>query len=375
MQKLLFIFGTRPEAIKMAPIILACRRHPQQLEVKVCLTGQHREMLDQVMRLFEIAGDYDLDLMQPNQTLDDITARCLTLLQTVIQDCHPDLVLVQGDTTSAFAGALAAFYAKVSIAHVEAGLRSHNKYSPFPEEINRKLISAMADLHLTPTLLATENLRQERVSGEIRQVGNTVIDALLYGVEKVRRASGRPAGIPAISPDRRLILVTGHRRESFGRPFEEICDALLELTMRYPDVIIIYPVHLNPNIRDVVHARLGNIAGIHLIPPVDYATMVWLLDHCYFVITDSGGIQEEAPALGKPVLVIREVTERTEGIEAGTALLIGTSKEKILLHAQRLLDDPDEYERMARAVNPYGDGTSAGKIVDILLNDPSWQRR
>jgi len=359
----------------MAPIINACRKFPKELQVKVCLTGQHREMLDQVMRFFDISGDYDLELMQPNQTLYDITSRCLVLLQAVLREWQPDLVLVQGDTTSAFAGALAAFYGKVSIAHVEAGLRSHNKYSPFPEEINRKLISSMADLHLTPTLLATENLRQERVSGEIRQVGNTVIDALLYGVEKVRRAAGRPAGIPAISPDRRFVLVTGHRRESFGRPFEEICDALQELTILYPEVSIIYPVHLNPNIRDVVYARLGNIAAIHLIPPVDYATMIWLLDHCYFVITDSGGIQEEAPALGKPVLVIRDVTERTEGIEAGTAVLIGTSKEKILLHARKLLDDPDEYNRMARAVNPYGDGTSAGKIVDILLNDKSWQRR
>jgi UDP-N-acetylglucosamine 2-epimerase (non-hydrolysing) len=375
MQKLLFIFGTRPEAIKMAPVILACRRHPEQLQVKVCLTGQHREMLDQVMQFFEISGDYDLELMQPNQTLYDITARCLTLLQVVLQEWQPDLVLVQGDTTSAFAGALAAFYAKVSIAHVEAGLRSHNKYSPFPEEINRKLISAMADLHLTPTQLATENLRQEKVSGTIREVGNTVIDALLYGVEKVRQAAGRPEGIPALPSGSRMILVTGHRRESFGRPFEEICDALLDLARSYPDVCIVYPVHLNPNIRDVVYARLGNVSAIHLIPPVDYATMIWLLDHCYFVITDSGGIQEEAPALGKPVLVIREVTERTEGIEAGTAVLIGTSKEKILQHARKLLDDTGEYDQMARAVNPYGDGASARKIVDILLNDSSWQRR
>lgn len=359
----------------MAPIILACRRYPEHLQVRICLTGQHREMLDQVMRFFEISGDYDLELMQPNQTLFDITARCLTLLQAVLQEWQPDLVLVQGDTTSAFAGALAAFYSKVSIAHVEAGLRSHHKYSPFPEEINRKLISAMADLHLTPTQLATENLRQEGVAGVIRQVGNTVIDALLYGVEKVRRAAARPAGIPDLAPGGRMILVTGHRRESFGRPFEEICDALLELSRVYPEVSIVYPVHLNPNIRDVVHARLGNISTIHLIPPVDYATMIWLLDHCYLVITDSGGIQEEAPALGKPVLVIRDVTERTEGIEAGTAVLIGTSKEKILLHARKLLDDAAEYDRMARAVNPYGDGTSANRIVDILLNDPTWQSR
>ena len=375
MQKLLFIFGTRPEAIKMAPIIHACRQHPDRLQVKVCLTGQHREMLDQVMRFFEITGDFDLDLMQPNQTLYDITARCLTLLQGVLQEWQPDLVLVQGDTTSAFAGALAAFYAKVSIAHVEAGLRSHNKYSPFPEEINRKLISAMADLHLTPTLLATENLQQERVAGTIRQVGNTVIDALMYGVEKVRRAAKRPDGMPDLAPGTRLILVTGHRRESFGQPFEEICDALLELARGYPDVAIIYPVHLNPNIREVVHVRLGGEPAIHLIPPVDYATMIWLLDHCYLVITDSGGIQEEAPALGKPVLVIRDVTERTEGIDAGTAVLVGTSKEKILLYARRLLDDKAAYDRMARAVNPYGDGTSAKQIADVLLNDTAWQRR
>jgi UDP-N-acetylglucosamine 2-epimerase (non-hydrolysing) len=359
----------------MAPIILACRRYPQQLQVKVCLTGQHREMLDQVMRFFEISGDYDLDLMKPNQTLYDITARCLTLLQGVLREWEPDLVLVQGDTTSAFAGALAAFYAKVNIAHVEAGLRSYNKYSPFPEEINRKLISAMADLHLTPTLLATENLRQEKVAGEVRQVGNTVIDALLYGVEKVRRAAKRPADIPAIPEGSRMILVTGHRRESFGRPFEEICDALLELTQAYSDICIIYPVHLNPNIREMVHARLGNVSSIYLIPPVDYATMIWLLDHCYLVITDSGGIQEEAPALGKPVLVIRDVTERTEGIEAGTAVLVGTSRARIVANARELLDNPAVYERMAKSVNPYGDGTSAEKIIDILLNDPSWQRR
>lgn len=359
----------------MAPIVKECRKHPDRLQVKVCLTGQHREMLDQVMNFFGISGDYDLELMQPNQTLYDITARCLVLLRAVLDEWQPDLVLVQGDTTSAFAGALAAYYSRVSIAHVEAGLRSHNKYSPFPEEVNRKLISAMADLHLTPTALATDNLRQERVSGAIRQVGNTVIDALLYGVGKVRQAAQRPAVIPEPPEDSRLILVTGHRRESFGRPFEEICDALLELTRRYPDVCIIYPVHLNPNIRDVVHARLGNVPAIHLIPPVDYSTMIWLLDHCYLVITDSGGIQEEAPALGKPVLVIRDVTERTEGIEAGTALLIGTSRENILLHAGTLLDNPGAYERMAKAVNPYGDGTSANQIVDILLNDSSWQRR
>jgi UDP-N-acetylglucosamine 2-epimerase (non-hydrolysing) len=357
----------------MAPVIHECKRHPDRLQVKVCLTGQHREMLDQVLRFFDIVGDYDLALMQPNQTLFDITSRGLSLLQAVLADWQPDLVLVQGDTTSAFIGALAAFYNKIRVAHVEAGLRSHNKYSPFPEEMNRKLIGSLTDLHLTPTTLASENLVREGAAGIIRHVGNTVIDALLYGVERVRAARTPVISLPFLDPSKRLILVTGHRRESFGKPFEEICDALVEITRRYPEVQIVYPVHLNPNIQEVVQAKMKGIPSIHLIPPVEYPQLVWLLDRCYFVITDSGGIQEEAPALGKPVLVIREVTERTEGIDAGTAVLVGTSKTRITFHASRLLDDIEEYERMAKAVNPYGDGTSAKQIAEILLTEDVWK--
>jgi UDP-N-acetylglucosamine 2-epimerase (non-hydrolysing) len=369
MRKLLFVFGTRPEAIKMAPIILECRKLPEILDVKVCLSGQHREMLQQVMDFFGIGADYNIDLMRPGQTLFDITAGALTGIEPVLEKTAPDVVLVQGDTTTAFAGALAAYYKKIKIAHVEAGLRSGNKYSPFPEEINRKLIGSLADLHFTPTSRASDNLRSENVSSGIYEVGNTVIDALLYAVDKIKNGTVTAPDLSFLNGQKRLILVTGHRRESFGRPFEEICDALAALTERYPDIEIVYPVHLNPNVQEVVRKRLGGIASIHLIPPVEYPQLVALLDRCYFVITDSGGIQEEAPALGKPVLVIRDVTERTEGIEAGTAVLVGTSKENIIFHACRLLDNRGEYDRMARSVNPYGDGTSARKIRDILIKD------
>jgi UDP-N-acetylglucosamine 2-epimerase (non-hydrolysing) len=369
MRKLLFIFGTRPEAIKMAPIIHECMKYPEQLQVRVCLTGQHREMLDQVLHFFNIKGDYDLSLMQPGQTLFDITSKGLSGLQKVLHDAGPDIVLVQGDTTSAFVGALAAFYQKVAVAHVEAGLRSHNKYSPFPEEINRKLIGQLTDLHFTPTAQASENLTAESVKGKIFEVGNTVIDALLYAVDRVRSPDSSTAGFPFLDPSKKLILVTGHRRESFGKPFEDICDALLEIVHAYPQVQIVYPVHLNPHIQEVVHTKMKGVESVILIPPVEYPQLVKLLDRCYFVITDSGGIQEEAPALGKPVLVIRDVTERTEGIDAGTAILVGTSREKIVKHARLLLDDQDAYQRMAKAVNPYGDGASARKITDVLLNE------
>jgi UDP-N-acetylglucosamine 2-epimerase (non-hydrolysing) len=366
MRKLLFVFGTRPEAIKMAPIIIECRKYPESLNVKVCLTGQHREMLQQVMDFFEIRADYNIDLMRPGQTLFDITAGALNGLAQVLEETEPDLVLVQGDTTTAFAGALAAFYKKIKVAHVEAGLRSGNKYSPFPEEVNRKLIGTLADLHFTPTPTATGNLERENIRSGIYEVGNTVIDALLLAVGKIKQGGEGSPAFPFSDGQKRLILVTGHRRESFGRPFEEICDALAELADAYPDIEIVYPVHLNPNVQEVTRKRLGGVPSIHLVPPVEYPQLVALLDRCYFVITDSGGIQEEAPALGKPVLVIRDVTERTEGIEAGTAVLVGTSREKIVFHARRLLDNREEYDRMAKAVNPYGDGTSAGKIRNIL---------
>jgi len=367
MRKLLFIFGTRPEAIKMAPIIHECLKYPGQLQVKICLTGQHREMLDQVLHFFGIKGDYDLSLMQPGQTLFDITSKGLNGLQEVLASASPDIVLVQGDTTSAFVGALAAFYQKVAVAHIEAGLRSHNKYSPFPEEMNRKLIGQLTDLHFTPTPRASENLEKESIKGKIFEVGNTVIDALLYAVERVR-TSDNPE-FPFLDPFKKLILVTGHRRESFGKPFQDICDALLDIVHAYPQVQIVYPVHLNPHIQEVVNAKMKGVESVHLIPPVEYPQLIKLLDRCYFVITDSGGIQEEAPALGKPVLVIRDVTERTEGIDAGTAILVGTSREKIVTHARLLLDDVNAYQQMAKAVNPYGDGTSARKITDVLLNE------
>jgi len=369
MRKLLFIFGTRPEAIKMAPIILECLKHPGQLQVNICLTGQHREMLDQVLNFFGIKGDYDLALMQSGQTLFDITSKGLSGLQEVLASASPDIVLVQGDTTSAFVGALAAFYHKVAVAHIEAGLRSHNKYSPFPEEMNRKLIGQLTDIHFTPTSQASDNLKKEAIKGKIFEVGNTVIDALLYAVERVR-APGSPATeFSFLDPSKKLILVTGHRRESFGKPFQDICDALLDIIHAYPQVQIVYPVHLNPHIQEVVNAKMKGVNSVHLIPPVEYPQLVRLLDRCYFVITDSGGIQEEAPALGKPVLVIRDVTERTEGIDAGTAILVGTSREKIVKHARLLLDDENAYQRMAKAVNPYGDGTSARKITDVLLKE------
>jgi len=369
MRKLLFVFGTRPEAIKMAPIILRCRNYPDALAVKVCLTGQHREMLQQVMDFFGIEADFNIDLMRPGQTLYDITSDALKGLERVLDESAPDLVLVQGDTTTAFTGALAAFYKKIKVAHVEAGLRSDNKYSPFPEEINRKLIGSLADLHFTPTPNATANLRRENITKGIHEVGNTVIDALLYAAKKTKKNGMAEGDLPLPGQGKRMILVTGHRRESFGRPFEEICDALAALADTYPDIEIVYPVHLNPNVQEVVKKRLGGIDSIHLIAPVEYPQLVTLLDRCYFVITDSGGIQEEAPALGKPVLVIRDVTERTEGVDAGTAILVGTSKEKIVHHASRLLDDPAAYDRMAKAVNPYGDGTSAQKIVELLTKE------
>jgi UDP-N-acetylglucosamine 2-epimerase (non-hydrolysing) len=366
MRKLLFIFGTRPEAVKMAPVISECRKYPESLEVKVCLTGQHREMLDQVLRFFDISGDFDLALMQPDQTLFDITAKGLIALEKVLTAYGPDMVLVQGDTTSAFIGALAAFYKKIKVVHIEAGLRSNSRYSPFPEEINRKLIGSLSDVHFTPTQKATENLAAENTAGAVYQVGNTVIDALLYGVDKVRRTGSPDARFGFLDPGKRTILVTGHRRESFGKPFEEVCDALVALAGEYPDIQIVYPVHLNPHIREVVHSRMKDVSSIFLIPPVEYPEMLWLLDRCYFVITDSGGVQEEAPSLGKPVLVIRDVTERGEGIAAGTACLVGTDKGRILLHARLLLDNKTEYDRMARAVNPYGDGAASARIFRIL---------
>lgn len=366
MKKLLFVFGTRPEAIKMAPIIHAAKKHPELFNVKICLTGQHKEMLYSVMDFFELKADTDLALMKPNQTLFDITADAIRGLEKVLNEFTPDIVLVQGDTTTAFAGALAAYYKKIKVAHIEAGLRSHDKYAPFPEEINRKMVGTIADLHFAPTEAAAENLFMENISENVFITGNTIIDALLWGVEKIRMVNDFAKPFGFLDLNKKIILVTGHRRENFGLPFENICEALNFISSKYPDVQIVYPVHLNPNVQTVVKERLRDRPNVFLIDPLDYPNLIWIMDKSYFVITDSGGIQEEAPSLGKPVLVMREVTERMEGVTAGTALLVGTSKERIIDEVSRLLDDTEHYQTMSKAVNPYGDGTTAEQIISIL---------
>jgi len=367
----LLIFGTRPEAIKLAPVIQELRTRPGTKPV-ICVTAQHRQMLDQVLALFKIQPHYDLNIMQANQSLIDITEQGLSSIETVLRDEKPDFVLVQGDTTSAFVGALASFYHQIPVGHVEAGLRSHKKYSPFPEEMNRVLIDHLADLCFVPTEKARQNLLSERVAKEgIFVTGNTVIDALLWAVQHL--PSSIPSELEALSsrsvksPNHRLILVTGHRRESFGDGLENICGALCEIVKRNSDVEIVYPVHPNPNVREPVFRILGNVPRIHLTEPLGYLAFVQLMRLAYLILTDSGGIQEEAPALGKPVLVLRNVTERPEAIEAGTARLVGTNVAAIVDAAQQLLDDRHEYTRMAKPASPYGDGKAAERIVDILL--------
>jgi len=369
-KKILFIFGTRPEAIKMAPLVRECERR-RDVDFRVCITGQHKEMLQQVLQFFEITPHFDLELMQPNQTLFDITTGALKGIEKVLEQYTPDVILVQGDTTTAMAGGLAGYYKKIAVGHIEAGLRSGNMYAPFPEEVNRRIISTLCTFHFAPTPLAAANLQREGYGSHIYITGNTVIDALLWGVEKVRATPDMAAAFPFLDPGKRMVLVTAHRRESFGPPFESICEALLHLAGENKDIQVVYPVHLNPNVREIVYRTLAQQDNIHLIEPVGYPQLIWLMDRSYIVITDSGGIQEEAPSLGKPVLVMRDVTERQEGVDAGTALLVGTKKEAIIGAAQQLLDDPKAYEAMAKAVNPYGDGTTARQVLDILLNDPS----
>ena len=368
-KKILFIFGTRPEAIKMAPIIKECEKHPKKIEVTICITGQHKEMLQQVLDFFQIEPHYDLSLMQPGQTLFDVTASVLKGIENILQKVAPDLILVQGDTTTAMAGALAGYYKKIKVGHIEAGLRSGDIYAPFPEEVNRKIISTLGYYHFAPTTLAMENLAKENISINVFVTGNTVIDALIWGVDRVRKSESLKEQFAFLNPSKKIILVTAHRRESFGEPFEEICEALLEIAINNDDFEIVYPVHLNPNVQDIVYKTLKNQVNIHLINPLDYPPLLWIMDQCYFVITDSGGIQEEAPALGKPVLVMRDVTERQEGIEAGTALLVGTDKQKIVSTAQSLIEDSNLYAQMAKAVNPYGNGTTAQQIVSLILKE------
>ncbi|MBP7270175.1 MAG: UDP-N-acetylglucosamine 2-epimerase (non-hydrolyzing) [Bacteroidia bacterium] len=364
-KRLLFIFGTRPEAIKLAPLIREFQWRPG-FTVKVAVTAQHREMLDQVLQFFSIRPDYDLNIMRPNQTLFDVTADGLKALQQVFDDAKPDLVFVQGDTTTSFIGALAAYYKKVKVAHVEAGLRSGDKYAPYPEEMNRIMAGHLADIHFTPTEQSNRNLAAEGITQQVFNVGNTVIDALFLGLDLLRPKGEAffRAAFNGVNLDRKLVLITGHRRESFGAPFEQICHAIRNTAISHPDVEFVYPVHLNPNVQDPVNRILHGLENVHLISPLDYPHFIWLMNRSSVVLTDSGGLQEEAPALGKPVLVMRNVTERQEGVDAGTARLVGTDRELIETELHKLLTDQTEYERMAKAVNPYGDGTACRKIVE-----------
>lgn len=361
---LLFIFGTRPEAIKLAPLIIEFKARPE-FNTLVCVTGQHREMLDQVLSFFEITPDFDLDIMMRDQTLFDVTSNALKKLEPVFMSAKPDCVFVQGDTTTAFVGALAAYYKKVQVAHIEAGLRSHNKYSPFPEEMNRTLAGNLADFHFTPTEQAGNNLMNENIRSNIFNVGNTVIDALFLGLIQAKKRKSK-IDFSFLRNDKKMILITGHRRESFGNPFEDICSAIATLADKYVDVDFLYPVHLNPNVREPVNRLLTGKKNVHLIEPLEYPEFITMIERSYIVLTDSGGLQEEAPSLGKPVLVMREVTERIEGVEAGTAKLVGTDKNLIVSEISNLLDNKKAYEEMAQAVNPYGDGTSCKKIADII---------
>lgn len=359
--------GTRPEAIKFAPLIKLLEKDPA-FELRICITGQHKEMLQQVLDFFEIIPHYDLNLMKHNQTLFDVSAGALTGLQPILQEYKPGIVFVQGDTTTAFIGALAAFYEKCKIAHLEAGLRSADKFSPFPEEANRMLTGAIADYHFAPTELAKKALAKENIQKNVWVVGNTVVDALLLGLENLKnRKIDFKEEFKYLDFDKPVILITAHRRESFGKPFEDICDAILEIKHFHPKVQFVYPVHFNPNVREVVNRKLAKQEGIFLIEPLDYPRLIWLMEKSTIILTDSGGIQEEAPALGKPVLVMREVTERVEGIDAGTAKLVGTDKDVIVSNLHALLKNENGiYEQMAKAVNPYGDGTTSQQIITIL---------
>jgi len=371
--KILVVFGTRPEAIKMAPVILSLNSD-DSFETKVCVTGQHREMLDQVLQLFSITPDYDLDIMKPDQDLSDITANIILGLREVLNEYKPDRVLVHGDTTTTFAASLASYYAQIPVCHVEAGLRTGNIYSPWPEEMNRKLTGSITDVHFAPTEWAKKNLMNEGVSeSKIAVTGNTVIDALLWVSKKIEHdpelTMELDQNFPFVSKktdsSEKIILVTGHRRENFGEAFEDICHTLLELAEK-EDVRIIYPVHLNPNVQEPVYKIMGNHPRIHLIEPQSYVPFVYLMNQAHIIITDSGGIQEEAPALGKPVLVMRETTERPEAVEAGTVKLVGTDPYNILNETRRLLYDPGYYLKISFTHNPYGDGEASKKIIERL---------
>ena len=379
MKKILLVFGTRPEAIKMAPLVKKLQEMPEAFQTIVCVTGQHREMLDQVLRLFEITPDYDLNIMKPNQDLYDITSRILLGMRDVLKEVQPDIVLVHGDTTTSMAAALAAFYQQIPVGHVEAGLRTGNIYSPWPEEMNRLITGRITTHHFSPTPLARENLLREHVAEEqIIVTGNTVIDALQMVVGKLRedttlasevanRICEMGYDVTRLDGAKRMVLITGHRRENFGEGFLNICHAIKHLAEQYPDVDFVYPMHLNPNVRKPVLEILGEGAeNVFLIEPLDYLPFVYMMQHSTLILTDSGGVQEEAPGLGKPVLVMRDTTERPEAVEAGTVLLVGTNREKIEQGVSQLLGDAEMYRRMSEAVNPYGDGLACERIVNKL---------
>lgn len=371
--RVLSIFGTRPEAIKMAPVVRELQKHPDRLQSRVCVTAQHREMLDQVLSLFDIAPDYDLKVMEDNQTPTQVASAVLAGLEPILERERPDWVLVQGDTSTAVAASLAAFYAGARVGHVEAGLRTHDKWQPFPEEINRRVAAVIADLHFAPTEQARQNLLREGVADErILVTGNPVIDALQWVASLPFDVGALNVGTLNVKRDNvKLILVTAHRRENFGQPLENICLALRDIAVRYDGrVRIIYPVHLNPNVWEPVHRLLAYIPNITLTPPLGYLPLVHIMRRAHLVLTDSGGIQEEAPGLGRPVLVLREVTERPEGLVAGTARLVGTERQRIVAETVSLLEDPVAYHQMAQAVNPYGDGRAGQRIVAALLGEP-----
>ena len=380
LKKVILVFGTRPEAIKMAPLVKEFQKFPKEFETIVCVTGQHREMLDQVLRIFEIRPDYDLDIMQQGQDLYDVTARVLTGMRDVLKEAQPDVVLVHGDTTTSTASALAAFYQQIPVGHIEAGLRTHNIYSPWPEEMNRLITGRIATYHFSPTPLSRQNLLAEGIKEEaITVTGNTVIDALYWVVEKIKNNKVlsvelgsflKTAGydVNRLNDNRRLVLITGHRRENFGDGFIHMCLAIKNLVEKYPQVDFVYPMHLNPNVRKPIHEVFGETTADNMffIEPLEYLSFVYLMEKSTLVLTDSGGIQEEAPGLGKPVLVMRDTTERPEALEAGTVKLVGTDYDKIVSEVSALLDDPMYYDRMSKAVNPYGDGKACGRIMEFL---------
>ena len=382
MKTILLVFGTRPEAIKMCPLVKQFQKDTDHFRTLVCVTGQHREMLDQVLRVFDVRPDYDLNIMKQGQDLYDVTARVLTGMRDVLKQCQPDVVLVHGDTTTSTAAALAAFYQQIPVGHVEAGLRTHNIYSPWPEEMNRQITGRIATYNFSPTPLSESNLKAESALGQIVVTGNTVIDALHFVVERFKaeptlaeeqRAVLRAAGYDVNrlnGSGRRLVLITGHRRENFGEGFIHMCTAIKDLSLKYPGVDFVYPMHLNPNVRRPIHQvfgeRLDNLGNMFFIEPLEYLSFVYLMEKSHIVLTDSGGIQEEAPGLGKPVLVMRDTTERPEALKSGTVHLVGTDYHKIMDEVSTLLDDADAYRRMSQAVNPYGDGLACQRIVDYL---------